>query len=119
MSLNLSRTLFYEFYKSDPNFIYESVEEYRNYKSDPNFADKTIEEYRRVKASQKKADTLIHEVGTSNAESFSDERYGKGRKNSFRKVKVFFFIKVLNTMSRMKTTLQQVKIEWKLSMTKK
>lgn len=54
MSLNLSRTLFYEFYKSDPNFIYESVEEYRNYKSDPNFADKTLEEYRRFKALQKK-----------------------------------------------------------------
>lgn len=61
MSKNLSQTLFYEFYKSDPNFIYESVEEYRNYKSDPDFADKTLEEYRRVKALLKKEEeTSIH-----------------------------------------------------------
>lgn len=76
MSKNLSRTLFYEFYKSDPNFIYQSVEEYRNYKSDPDFADKTIEEYRRVKALEKKETTsTINEVAANEDETSSDERY--------------------------------------------
>lgn len=74
MSLNLSRTLFYEFYKSDPNFIYESVEEYRNYKSDPNFAEKTLEEYRRFKAAQKNDVALIHQSASKEAPS-SSERY--------------------------------------------
>lgn len=76
MSLNLSRTLFYEFYKSDPNFIYESVEEYRNYKSDPNFAEKTLEEYRRFKAVQKQELALIHQSPSKEA-SDSGERYRK------------------------------------------
>lgn len=76
MSKNLSRTLFYEFYKSDPNFIYQSVEEYRNYKSDPDFADKTIEEYRRVKALEKKETTsTINELAPNEEETSSDERY--------------------------------------------
>lgn len=72
MSLNLSRTLFYEFYKSDPNFIYESVEEYRNYKSDPNFADKTLEEYRRIKAVEKKESALICESASKETQNSSE-----------------------------------------------
>lgn len=75
MSKNLSRTLFYEFYKSDPNFIYQSVEEYRNYKSDPNFADKTIEEYRRVKSLEKKPQSPVSELEINSEEGSSDERY--------------------------------------------
>lgn len=74
MSLNLSRTLFYEFYKSDPNFIYESVEEYRNYKSDPHFVDKTLEEYRRIKALQKKEDAIADLAASSEVLDL-DERY--------------------------------------------
>lgn len=73
MSYNLSRTLFYEFYKSDPNFIYESVEEYRNYKSDPNFTNKTLEEYRIFKASQTSEKPSVEESASVEVES--NERY--------------------------------------------
>lgn len=76
MSLNLSRTLFYEFYKSDPNFIYESVEEYRNYKADPNFTNKSLEEYRRFKALQAKESSTTNEPSIEEVVS-SNERYNK------------------------------------------
>ncbi len=96
MSRNLSRTLFYEFYKSDPNFIYESVEEYRSYKSDPNFAGKTIEQYRRIKALEKKEVESPMKKPTPNGDeelSSSEERYEAHLK--FCSVKILFLILTL------------------------